>query len=139
MYSWLFLEKRQRTTKERGHRDHRKSYHFLGIIFAWGDRWNLAASLLCWLSQVPREVFITGPPNPRHHPTIKHPKILVINVAIGKVLDQYLAIKTEIRYRKILPSDPPTATKRIFFNIMIKIFSKIINKEQTKNLTFTFK
>ena len=78
-------------------------------------------------------MFLSRKPNIK--PIRKHPKILVINVAIGKVPDQYLAIKTEIRYRKILPSDPPTATKRIFFKIMTKIFSKIINKEQTKNLT----
>lgn len=57
--------------------------------------------------------------SPSNTPIIKHPKIFAVNVANGKVVWRYLVTTTEVRYRKMLPSAPPSPTKIIALVIVI--------------------
>ncbi len=62
-------------------------------------------------------------------PINRHPILLTINVASGKLLDQYFETKTEVKYRSILPKPPPKPIIKAVFSIAaLGIMSSLIFK-----------
>jgi hypothetical protein len=56
---------------------------------------------------------------PQSIPMIKDPKMLTINVPMGKVPVKYLWVIPETAYRPTVPMAPPAINKKIFVIIII--------------------
>ena len=72
------------------------------------------------------------PNNPKRIPKIKHPRILMVNVASGKGAFQKLMKSRFIRKRQPVPKNPPKPAININFHISANTLKVYLTKLQKK-------